>query len=83
MENDENSLTLGDIKVNELVEVSGFQKNNKVMIDKLLAMGITRGAGIKVLRFAPLGDPIDIEVKGTNLSLRKEEAKLVYVRRVK
>ncbi len=82
MESMRDSLTLEDIKVGELAEVSGFKKNNKTMIDKLLAMGITRGAEIKILRFAPLGDPVDIEVKGTNLSIRKEEAKLVYARRV-
>ncbi|MCK5197799.1 MAG: ferrous iron transport protein A [Spirochaetales bacterium] len=76
------SLTLGDLKASDQVEVTGFKRDSKEMTSKLLAMGISRGAAIKVLRFAPLGDPIDIEVKGTNLSLRKEEAKLVYVRRV-
>ncbi len=82
MEDYENSLTLGDLKANDQVEVTGFQRNSKEMTSKLLAMGITKGAAVKILRFAPLGDPIDIEVKGTNLSLRKEEAKLVNVRRV-
>ena len=82
MENNKDSLTLGDLKANDQVEVTGFQRDSKEMIDKILSMGITRGAAIKILRFAPLGDPIDIEVRGTNLSLRKEEAKLVYVRRV-
>lgn len=82
MENKVESLTLGDLKTNDHAEVTGFQKDSKEMIGKLLSMGITRGAAIKILRFAPLGDPIDIEVKGTNLSLRKEEAKLVKVRRV-
>ena len=82
MENKVDSLTLGDLKANDHVEVTGFQRDSKEMTSKLLAMGITRGAAIKILRFAPLGDPIDIEVKGTNLSLRKEEANLVYVRRV-
>jgi len=82
MKNNKDSLTLGDLKANDLVEVTGFQRDSKEMTSKLLAMGISRGAAIRILRFAPLGDPIDIEVKGTNLSLRKEEAKLVYVRRV-
>ena len=82
MINSKDSLTLEGLKTDDQVEVTGVQRNSKEIIDKLLAMGITRGAVIKILRFAPLGDPIDIEVKGTNLSLRKEEAKLVYVRRV-
>ncbi len=82
MEDYKNSLTIGDLKANDRVEVTGFQKDSKEMTSKLMAMGITRGAVVKVLRFAPLGDPIDIEVKGISLSLRKEEAKLVFVRRV-
>ncbi len=42
-------------------------------------MGLVRGETIKVIRVAPLGDPIEIELKGYNLSLRKEEAELVIV----
>lgn len=42
---------------------------------RLLEMGITDGAEIKVLRFAPLGDPIEVCIRGYCLSLRKEEAK--------
>lgn len=42
-------------------------------------MGLVRGERIKVIRVAPLGDPIEIELKGYNLSLRKEEAKLIIV----
>ncbi len=75
-------LTLGDLKINEQAEVVGFKKNKKKeVLDKLLALGINRGSSIRLLRFAPLGDPIDIEVKGTNISLRGSEAKLVLVRR--
>lgn len=42
-------------------------------------MGLVRGERINVTRVAPLGDPIEIEVKGYDLSLRKEEAKLIIV----
>lgn len=76
-----NLLTLGMLKVNDRVVVSGYQKGKKILVEKLLAMGITKGAVIKILRFAPLGDPVDIEVKGTSLSLRKEEAEVILVRR--
>ena len=44
---------------------------------RLLEMGLTPGTTVKVVRFAPLGDPIDIEVRGYHLSLRKHEASLV------
>ena len=44
---------------------------------RLLEMGLTPGVTVRVVRFAPLGDPIDVEVRGYHLSLRKEEAKRV------
>ena len=44
---------------------------------RLLEMGLTPGTMVRVVRFAPLGDPIDIEVRGYHLSLRKHEARQV------
>jgi Fe2+ transport system protein FeoA len=41
---------------------------------RLFEMGLTSGAEVEVIRFAPLGDPIDIKVRGYHLSLRKREA---------
>lgn len=49
---------------------------------KLLAMGLTPGVLIQVIRFAPLGDPIQILVRECALSLRKEEALLFRVKLV-
>ncbi len=45
-------------------------------------MGLIRREIIEVVRVAPLGDPIEIELKGYHLSLRKEEAELIIVNRV-
>lgn len=41
---------------------------------RLLSLGITRGIEISVVRVAPLGCPVQVEVRGTSLTLRKEEA---------
>ncbi|HEV7867693.1 MAG TPA: ferrous iron transport protein A [Chthoniobacteraceae bacterium] len=49
---------------------------------RLLEMGLTNGIEFEVIRFAPLGDPIDIKVRGYHLSLRKREASGVRVVRV-
>lgn len=49
---------------------------------RLLEMGLTVGAQFEVVRFAPLGDPIDIKVRGYHLSLRKNEAAGVLVARL-
>jgi len=46
-------------------------------------MGIVPGEIINVVRVAPLGDPIEIKVKGYNLSLRKDEARLIIVEVIK
>ena len=46
---------------------------------RLLEMGMTVGARIEVVRFAPLGDPVDIKVRGYHLSIRKHEAAGILV----
>jgi Fe2+ transport system protein FeoA len=46
---------------------------------KLLDMGVIPGTEVEVLKVAPLGDPIDVKVKGYQLSLRKEEAKHITI----
>ena len=47
---------------------------------RLMEMGLTPGADVSVLRVAPLGDPIEIMVRGTRLSIRKREAALIRCR---
>jgi ferrous iron transport protein A len=49
---------------------------------RLLEMGLTAGTAIEVVRFAPLGDPIEVKVRGYRLSLRAAEARGVLVERV-
>ncbi len=46
---------------------------------RLLEMGLTPGVHVKVLRIAAFGGPLDIEVRGYNLSLRREEASAVWL----
>jgi ferrous iron transport protein A len=45
-------------------------------------MGLTKGTRFTVLRVAPLGDPVELDVRGFKLSLRKREAEVLAVRRV-
>ncbi len=47
---------------------------------RLLEMGLTPGTRVRVVRFAPLGDPMDVEVRGYHLSLRKQEASQVSLK---
>ena len=48
---------------------------------RILEMGLLVGTGIELVRFAPLGDPVEIRIRGYNLSLRKQDAELILVRR--
>jgi ferrous iron transport protein A len=51
---------------------------NKVR-ERLMEMGLTKGTPIELIRFAPMGDPIEVKVKGYRLSLRREEAESIFV----
>jgi ferrous iron transport protein A len=46
---------------------------------RLCEMGLVEGTGVRLVRFAPLGDPLEIEVQDYLLSLRKSEARLVEI----
>ena len=55
----------------------------KVPADKrarLMEMGLLVGTPVELIRFAPLGDPIEIKVRGYHLTLRKHEAEQIWVR---
>ncbi len=62
----------------EIVSISG----DVVLKKRITEMGLTKGSVVSVERIAPLGDPIDLKVRGYNLSLRKEEASKVVVKSV-
>jgi ferrous iron transport protein A len=46
---------------------------------RLLELGLTPGTSIQLLRFAPLGDPVEIRIRGSNLTLRRHEAEQIRV----
>ncbi len=47
---------------------------------RLMEMGILVGTTVELVRFAPMGDPVEIKVRGYHLSLRRSDAALVFVR---
>ena len=49
-------------------------KTTGALKQRFMDMGITKGTEVKVIKIAPLGDPIEIEIRGYNLSVRKEDA---------
>jgi ferrous iron transport protein A len=73
------TITLRELTVGEKGTVVGFDKGNRAYRQKLLAMGLTPGTEFTVTRYAPLGDPVEIQVRGFALSLRKNEADALLV----
>ena len=72
-------MTLNNIPVGHTATILALAPNKAAFRNKLLALGMTPGAKVKVKRLAPLGDPIEIEVRGFSLSLRKAEAQTIEV----
>jgi ferrous iron transport protein A len=73
------SYHLGQLSVGDKAVVTGFVDGQKEYRAKLLAMGLTKGIELELTRVAPLGDPLEISLRGFSLSLRKAEASAVLV----
>lgn len=71
--------SLKKMAVGDFGHVMGFEDGSKAYRHKLLAMGLTPGTSFRVTRVAPMGDPVEIKVRGFNLSLRKDEAAALQV----
>lgn len=70
--------TLNDVKIGETAIVAKL--NGQGALRRLIMdMGITKGTPIYLRKVAPLGDPIEITVRGYELSLRREDAKNIIV----
>lgn len=68
--------TLKDVKVGETVAVKKIHGEGAVK-RRIMDMGLTKGVEIYVRKVAPLGDPVEITVRGYELSLRKSDAEMV------
>ena len=70
--------TLKTVKTGETVRVMKINGEGAIK-RRIMEMGITKGAEIVVRKAAPLGDPIEVTVRGYELSLRKADAELIEV----
>lgn len=62
--------------------IVGFDQKGGSYRKKLLAMGLTPGTEFTVTRFAPMGDPVEIKLRGFSLSLRKNEASVLMIEKI-
>ncbi len=65
--------TLKDVKIGETAVIAKINGEGAIK-RRIMDMGLTKGTSIKVRKVAPLGDPIEITVRGYELTLRKEDA---------
>ncbi len=70
--------TLRDAKVGETVKVVRLNGSGAIK-RRIMDMGITKGVEIYVRKVAPLGDPVEINLRGYELSLRKADAEMVEI----
>ena len=71
-----------DLKIGAQARIVGLSMGEKAYRQRLVAMGLLPGTEFTVLRRAPLGDPIEIRVRGFALSLRKNEASILKIEEV-
>ncbi len=71
-------MTLKDAKVGQTVKVKKLAGEGAVK-RRIMDMGITKGVEVYVRKVAPLGDPIEVTVRGYELSLRKADADMIEV----
>ena len=71
-------MTLKEAKVGQTLTVKRLTGEGAVK-RRIMDMGITRGASVYIRKVAPLGDPVEVTVRGYELSLRKADAEMVEV----
>lgn len=76
------SVSLKMLSIGDQGKIIGFDKAGKAYRKRLLAMGLTPGTEFTVTRFAPLGDPVEIKIRGFSLTLRKNEAAILLIEKV-
>ena len=71
-------MTLRDVSVGQTVKVTRLNGDGPVK-RRIMDMGITKGVEVYVRKVAPLGDPVEVTVRGSELSLRKADAEMIEV----
>ncbi|CAK0760758.1 ferrous iron transport protein A [Azospirillaceae bacterium] len=77
----ERLMCVSEMRPGDKARVVGFEKGQRDYRQKLLSMGMTPGTEFSLTRVAPLGDPVEINVRGFSMSLRKSEADTLKVER--
>lgn len=76
------TVSLKNLAVGDSGKIVGFEQSGKTYRKRLLAMGLTPGTEFSVTRFAPMGDPVEIKLRGFSLTLRKDEAAILLIEKL-
>ena len=79
LENLDKNTYLSNLKVGQRGRVIGLNLDKPEVRRHLLDMGITKGTEILIKKVAPMGDPVDIELRGYELCIRKQEMNYILV----
>ena len=74
-------MTLNDLHIGQSAKILKNRTRGAIK-QRFMDMGITKGTVVEVVKIAPLGDPIEIEIRGYNLSIRRDDAKMIDVEEV-
>ena len=74
-----NEPKFSELKKGDKAEIIGYNTGDSQYKSKLLSMGLVRGVVLQVLQVAPLGDPVEVNVRGYELSIRKADAEMIEV----
>lgn len=73
------AITLDNLKVGQKAKVVKINTTNPALKRRIMDMGIVKGVEVKIIKIAPLGDPVQIELRGYMLSVRKADLQKIEV----
>lgn len=74
-------LTLQQLAIGEHATIVGYARGERTLRDRLLALGLTRGTSVRIVRAGATGCPIELHARGASLVLRRTEAAALHVER--
>ncbi len=74
-------MTLQELRPGQQAKVTGYAGDDPAYRHKLLRMGLTKGTVFTLVRKAPMGDPVEIALRGFHLTLRRQEARALIIER--
>lgn len=72
-------MQLSELSIGQKARITSLTGGDKAYRQRLVAMGLIPGTELTLTRMAPLGDPVEIQIRGTSLTLRKHEAHLLQL----